>query len=198
MGLRTDSRGVEYVSTANFRVCFAWQNNLAEVLDLLFEHSEKELKPCYYWIDLFCENYHDQKYQTDHPERWLRQTVVPEIGLVGHTIVVLPDLTNPLPIRRSWCVLEIAVAIRKNTKLSFLSKAEDNERLTYALIDCNGGFDEIFRGFSFRLDKMENSAVHYSKVIYKYLEKLKFEVVGEWILEKVKNWVIAICKFFNT
>ncbi|XP_063716310.1 uncharacterized protein LOC134843900 isoform X2 [Symsagittifera roscoffensis] len=143
---RVDARGIEYVGEAQFRVCFAWNSNFNDTLQLLLDHAEKELGRCYYWMDIFCENYHDEE-TTSPPnvQRWLKKKVTAEIKQADNLLLLLPDLKKPLALRRSWCVFEIATCLKLGGEVTILSKPQQNDQLVYALVDNGGDFDDTFK-----------------------------------------------------
>ena len=85
---------------------------------------------------------------------------------------------------------------KENVPVSFLSMAKDDEQLVCGLLESIDQFDEIFQGFAFRKERLENSKVDYADKIYAAIKRQGFENVSSRILVLIKSWIIDICKYF--
>ena len=109
--------GSDDVGLATVFVSHAWRYRLAVVVETL-EHWEaarlkRGLPPSFFWLDLFTNSQHKTG---DKPFEWWQNVFAVNVGRIGHTLLVL-QWTDPIPLRRSWCIFELGATLRQGAKL---------------------------------------------------------------------------------
>jgi hypothetical protein len=101
------------------------------------EQYSKQHNDCYFWFDAFSSSLSEGSRQTSE---WWRAMYAELVSRVGRVLVVVSPWSNPIQIRRAWCLWEmfIAITISKNVLLEVsLPKAEKQlpRFLTTAQVD---------------------------------------------------------------
>lgn len=102
-----DEQGKPYVAPATVFISHAWKYKIAEPLDVMLEHGEKN-PDAYFWFDLFTNNQHRA---SQLPQEWWKTTFRTAIGDIGAVTLVMSPWNDPIPITRAWCLWEILSAL---------------------------------------------------------------------------------------
>lgn len=112
---KSRSEGVPLVAPATAFVSHAWKYEFAStVVDVMEQHAKKK-KKCYFWFDLFTN---DQNVIASKDFNWFSNTFRNSIRDIGQVLLVLSPWNDPMPIRRAWCLFEIATALEDEVALS--------------------------------------------------------------------------------
>ena len=139
-----DEQGVPWCGIPTHFVSYAWSYKMALLLDIL-EQYELENPPAkgethYYFIDQLSLNQHTFVGVTaEADEVALQKRIIASLtGQMinsGHVLVCLHPWHNPVPLRRSWCLFELYVALEAKMKLSMCYGKEDADALHAAVVD---------------------------------------------------------------
>lgn len=181
--------GTPYVSEATIFISHAWRYKFAAtVADVIEQHAKTDLD-AYYWFDLFTN---DQNGMVSKDFEWFCTTFRESIRSIGHVLLVLSPWNDPLPIRRAWCLFEIANTL-KETDIQFtiylplsevngMSKAvtEESESLVNALANIQAEKAEA---------KMEEDRAR----IFEVIENTDggFYRVNEQVKKGLREWYVA-------
>jgi len=120
--------------SANIFVSHAWKNKFLDLVEILevFHAQAMAEKGLYseerilYWIDLFVCN---QWNHLNFKKEWFSSVLESTIQDIGHTVFILNDFSETIPLTRLWCVFELYCTIQTNTKLSVLLKPDVEEKV---------------------------------------------------------------------
>lgn len=127
--------GSAHVAPANVFISHAYQYNFLDVFDamLSWEAAQRAVGdtapgPFFYYFDLFCVNQHSQNQNAVVPFEVLRDEFGGSVRAIGRTLLVL-KLGALLPLRRAWCVLEIATSVAAGVHFEVVMPPRDAELL---------------------------------------------------------------------
>ena len=92
---------------ANRFVSHAWRYMFMDVMTALIELAEQpslEGEDVYFWFDLCCNNQHRA---SSLPYEWWTTTFASSVGAIGHTVLLYGPWSDPVPLKRSWCLYEL-------------------------------------------------------------------------------------------
>lgn len=111
---RYDANGIPLTAPATIFVSHAWRYEFAStVADVMEQHAVK-VPGAYFWFDLFTN---DQNAVTSKDFDWFANTFTNSIRSIGEVLLVLYPWNEPMPVRRAWCLFEIASAITEKEVL---------------------------------------------------------------------------------
>ncbi len=102
-----------HTGPATVHVCHAWGGRFLKILAALEawegENTARGLLPAppKYWLDCFSLPLHTP---ASHSWEFLRENFAAGVAGIGKTVLVL-DPEQPLPLRRTWCLFELAAAL---------------------------------------------------------------------------------------
>lgn len=110
----TDHRENALVGPATHFHSYTWQETWQGTLRALdsLEHSDRD--NMFVWMDIFCQNQHDTSN--------VMETFSRAIAQVQTLIFSVPNLVKAQALSRTWCVFELASAVRGNRNIMLISE----------------------------------------------------------------------------
>ena len=99
------------VASATVFISHAWKYEFVEVVVNVMKQHAQENPDAYFWFDLFTN---DQNANNDKDADWYSTTFRESIKSIGHVLLILSPWNKPKPIKRAWCLFEIAHALRES------------------------------------------------------------------------------------
>lgn len=110
-------------SLANVYVCHSWDYKYIDFIQLLedytSERSKHETAPLCFWIDIFVFNQHASLQMTYN---WFKESFEKAIDEIGTTVVLFDDWESPALLTRTWCLYEIYLTVKLESKMKFQLK----------------------------------------------------------------------------
>ena len=141
-GLATflEDKGIVHpVQAATAFVSHAWKYQFEDLAVAVEAVVEGEVKASpYMWLDICTVN---QVEQQQLPKDYFYSTFKQGIEQIGHTILVLQPWTDPIPLKRSWCLWEIHSTSTTGATLQVAMGASERADFQKAL---NTKFDGVY------------------------------------------------------
>ena len=102
------SDGKPMVALATVFVSHAWQYPFYDVVVDVMEQHAKDHPDAYFWFDLFTN---DQNEVASKDFDWFCTTFRDGVRNIGEVLLALSPWNDPIPVKRAWCLFEIANAI---------------------------------------------------------------------------------------
>lgn len=184
-----NKHGVPLVAPATVFVSHAWKYPFASIVaDCMEQHTADE-PDAYFWFDLFTN---DQNAVANKDFDWFCNTFKGSIRSIGQVLLVLSPWNDPLPVRRAWCLFEIANAIAESkvkftinlptSQIESMSSAvlKDSECLVQALTDIQA-------------EKADATSKDDLKMIFNVIEKSEggFAYVNEKVKMFLRTWYMS-------
>ena len=184
-----NKQGKPLVAPATVFVSHAWKYPFAStVADVMEQHTAVE-PDAYFWFDLFTN---DQNAVANKDFDWFCNTFKGSIRAIGQVLLVLSPWNDPLPVRRAWCLFEIANAIAESkvkftinlptSQIESMSSAvlKDSECLVQALTDIQA-------------EKADATSKDDLKMIFDVIEKSDggFSYVNEQVKKSLRSWYMG-------
>jgi tetratricopeptide (TPR) repeat protein len=114
-----------YADRAQVFISHAWKYNFTDVIDALQGHFAKTSagSDVIIWFDLFTNNQH-QAVNCDF--QWWSTTFRTAIRDFGHTVMVLAPWTDPIPLKRAWCLFELWASMDAQCKFEVAMSSTEN------------------------------------------------------------------------
>jgi hypothetical protein len=123
--------GSPYVAPATAFISHAYDNEFLGVLDSVTALEAKEGASAFYYFDLLVVNQHSSSAVV--PFEVLRCEFGQSIRAIGRTLLVL-RWADPTPLRRAWCVYEMATTLAMGASMEVLMPPEDAAAFKEALM----------------------------------------------------------------
>eukprot|EP00966_Prymnesium_polylepis_P164910 3812903-Prymnesium_polylepis.1 len=129
-----DESGALLTGAANVYVVYSDKMLLDDLLDAIEAHAAKQekLEDVYVWLSLFCDNYHRT---AEEPLIWHQSTFKTGLKAIGHTCMLAAPWDEPMPLKRSWCLMELQISIAVGNKLTFELGDKEAAVLDQCLLD---------------------------------------------------------------
>ena len=138
----TSSTGLSYcaeqagstgaVGPATVFVSHAWAFSFMSVVRALRHWAAKQpaAEPIFFWFDIFSNSQHET---ATRPFLWWTTVFAENVRGIGHTLLVL-EFLNPLPLKRAWCLCEIAATVSAGKLLEVVMNGAEEEAFRKALL----------------------------------------------------------------
>jgi tetratricopeptide (TPR) repeat protein len=182
-----------YVKKANVFISHTWLYSFLSVVDALKNHADstssfENLDDTYIWFDLFSNNQHE----TDHPFEWWSTTFKSAIKEFRHTVLVSVPWSDPIALKRVWCLFEIYCTADTGSKLEIAMTAE--EKQTFMEEMRKGSCKDNLEKFLTLIDVAKSTATKDSdkESIFEVIEKSMggFTTINEIILQKIRSCLL--------
>ncbi|KAJ3333478.1 Kinesin light chain 3 [Blyttiomyces sp. JEL0837] len=130
-----DSDRHDAAQKANWFVSHAWQCNFLDMVDALssfFKDQNTNFEKIFLWIDLFCLSQHKEE---DKPFEWWQNTFMMAVKSIKNVVMVLDPWHDPIPLKRSWCILEVLACDLGIGRFHVALSPKENDRLLKDLQD---------------------------------------------------------------
>ena len=110
----------DVVSGAGTSIIHAWSSPFRSIWQSLepeLSNRGDDPSEVFVWIDIFSISQHQTYNITPH---WLTTTLCDALGTIGSSVLVLSDWTNPIPLKRAWCLWEILATIQQGIELAVI------------------------------------------------------------------------------
>ena len=167
----------EISDKATVFVSHAWKSKAHDLLSALIQQPTRR----YFWIDIITLNQH----QLPTGKAWFK-VLGKCIEEIGQTVLVFNQYRDPLPLQRSWCLLEICFTIQVG-KLDIVMVQKERDKLsTFAY---NNG--DISAFFNIDLSKAEATKKCDEKRILRHVqtELGNVERVNTQVKNAIREWL---------
>ena len=178
--------GKPLVAPATVFVSHAWKYPFVEVVVDVMEQYNEENPNTYFWFDLFTN---DQNANDKKDADWYSTTFRESIKRIGTVVLILSPWQDPKPIKRAWCLFEIAHALREsNVKMSIkfpnserdsmkTSAAENGHVITEALADI-------------KAEDADATVERDKEMIFESIRNFEggFQALDEKVKDKLRHW----------
>lgn len=193
--LKTKS-GRPLVAPATVFVSHAWKYQFVDiVMDVLLQHSQKE-PDAYFWFDLFTN---DQNSVAFKDFDWFCNTFRNSIKDIGQVLLVLAPWDDPMPVKRAWCLFEIATTINSD-EVKFLANLPHSE-IRNIIPAMEKSRDCLIQALSdIQAENAEATSQKDKELIFEVIQKSDggFEHVNEQVKKILREWYISrICELAN-
>ena len=183
-----DENGKALIAPATVFVSHAWRYEFVNtVVDVMEQHSLTE-PDAYYWFDLFTNN---QNNVGNKDFDWFSTTFRNSIRTIGQVLLVLSPWDDPLPVKRAWCLFEIASALDESDVnfLINLPKSEIKDMSTAVVADS----DCLIKALSdIQAEKAEATSEEDKKLIFEVIDESEggFFHVNEQVKKALREWYV--------
>ncbi len=142
----------------------------------------------FFWFDLFSNSQHDVMGKDFD---WWTKVFSKNVQDIGRLVLIL-QWADPIPLRRAWCIWEVACALSTHGRLEIcLSKSEDAAFLSTLCTD----FDSIFHKLCLIDVRSATAQKEEDKIsILAAIERTVGAVlVNTQVLNKIQEWMAASC-----
>jgi hypothetical protein len=183
------SKGHSAVATASVFVSHAWKYLFLDVKKAL-EHHFQDQSDVVVWFDLFSNNQHSTG---TRPFEWWCGTFKSAIAEFGHLVMVLAPWSNPVPLKRAWCLFELyciadlpggkfEVAMSGAEQANFLIDISTDTEVQLgkmkAIIDC---------------EKSESNKPEDREAIFAAVKlEVGFGKINKMIFERLREWMVHV------
>ena len=117
---------------ATIFVSHAWSYRSRRLLSCLSELEDSEND--FFWIDTLTVRQHKHPSYPDRGFKWWCNTFQKSVEVIGRTVLVLLPYTDPVPLKRSWCLFEIFCSHNaKDVRFDILLGREERKAFERAL-----------------------------------------------------------------
>ncbi|KAJ3330424.1 Kinesin light chain 3 [Blyttiomyces sp. JEL0837] len=112
------------------------QSSVCEVLTMAdtipFNQPTGSSEKVFLWIDLFVFSQHREE---EKPFEWWQTTFITAVKTIKNVIMVLQPWDDPIPLKRSWCILEVLACDLGLGRFHIALSPKENQRLLKDLQD---------------------------------------------------------------
>ena len=126
---------------ATIFVSHAWSYQNSRLLSCLVQLDEADKE--FFWIDTLTVRQHEV---ASRPRRGFSSwcdTFQKSVELIGRTVLVLQPYSNPVPLKRSWCLFEIFCSHNAKKKVQFDIVLDQQEKKAFNAAILNHDFDML-------------------------------------------------------
>eukprot|EP00043_Microstomoeca_roanoka_P010594 m.100457 g.100457 ORF g.100457 m.100457 type:complete len:631 (+) comp14939_c0_seq1:183-2075(+) len=176
---------------ANVFVSHAWMYPFNDLVEALIEHQRSVDTVCYFWVDLFAN---DQNKATEQPFDWWTVRFKESIAAIGKVLLVLAPWTDPIPLKRAWCLWEINCAIESQVEFVVYLAETQRKRLLQEVFENHNVVNESL----LRIDakRAEASNPMDKDMIFKAIDTVAggFGALNNRVKTQLRSWLIAELK----
>ena len=122
---------------ATIFVSHAWKYNNSRLLSCLVQLDNADND--FFWIDTLTVTQHKRPGKPAREFQWWCDTFQKSVELIGRTVLVLQPFTDPIPLKRSWCLFEIFCSHNAaNVRFDIVLDEEEEKAFSESL--TNGNF----------------------------------------------------------
>jgi hypothetical protein len=134
LGAACDSRGYPLVAPATVFISHAWLNPFSALAAAIFgKLGGDELADAhevYLWNDIFVSCQHRTE---ELPQAWWTDAFSHAIRSIGRTLLVLQPWSDPIPLKRAWCLWEIYSTLDEHAGGAADAAASEQQAAGHAL-----------------------------------------------------------------
>ena len=184
----THSDGRPLAAPATLFVSHAWKSAFCDIVDALEQHEAK-YPDTYFWLDIFAI----YQNRTEHKDLvWFSTTFREDMTRIRRVLLVLSPWDDPLPLRRSWCMFEVATALsEKKIELLISLPMGEMNAFASAIIEDQHSQHHLVKVLSQR--QVQSTEAKYSQDKENILEVFKrtkggFDYVNGLIICEIRKW----------
>ena len=182
------AEGKPYVAPATIFISHAWRYKFAAtVADVIEQHSKAD-PDAYYWFDLFTN---DQNAVMSKDFEWFCTTFRESIRSIGHVLLVLSPWNDPLPIRRAWCLFEIANTLKEtDIQFSIYLPTSEVDGMSRAVTEESDTLVDALA--KIQAEKAEAKVIEDRDRIFEVIEQTQggFYRVNEQVKKGLRDWYV--------
>lgn len=182
------SQGSLHVGEGQVFISHAWKFLFLDVVEALEYHFDEDIV---IWFDLFSNNQHRA---CELPFDWWTETFKSSIEQFAHVVLVLSPWTDPIPLKRAWCLYEIYCATTTSSRFEIAMSASDRQDFQRAI--SNNDLEPINKMIA-AIDVTQSEAFKPTdkEAIFACIAKcVGFDCINKKVLGTLREWVISIMK----
>ena len=122
------------VGPAQIFASHAWKYEFSDAVDALLLWNESKGPECFVWFDIATVPQHPHK-QLSLPPDYFYNEFREGIRHIGHTVLIMIPMRDPLPLTRAWCVWEIVCSLQTGARFeTALTPADQTYRDTHSVL----------------------------------------------------------------
>lgn len=182
------------VPTAEYFVSFAYKTKFATFVDALENFRRKiEKEDITVWISILSVNQHfargdGEAAPVQYPPSWFKNAFETSIGRINRVLFVLTPITDPLALKRLWCIYELYLAVRsKHCTLEICLSTEDQLRFVHGIMKDTNSILKYIQAIDSKSagahpDKEKNLRARIEEIPGKYY------TLDNAVRNKLRNW----------
>jgi len=184
-----DEKGNTMIGEADYFCSHAWKYkfvNVVNALELFCKKNGLIPEQTYFWFDLFINNQHQAP---NFSYKWWCTRFKQAIKRFGKVVLVLEPWSDPIPIKRAWCLWEIFCTIDTESEFYVAMCQEEHKDFKLRLVT---NFEEIRTSLS-KIDARRADATNADDRdnIFTAIEKgVGFTKLNERVIGKMREWLL--------
>ncbi|KAJ3119198.1 Kinesin light chain 3 [Physocladia obscura] len=197
--LQNNPTSRNFVDEATYFFSHVWEFKFRDLLRSIESFiREQNLNPdeTFIWLDIFSISQHDF---TEKSFEWLSSTFQEAIAKIGNLVLVMLPWSDPLPLKRAWCVYEIYASVNSNSKFYVALPPQEQEAFVESILMNNVAFYEILKYSSSEVSRCRHKTdqnaifnVIRESIGFFKLDKLVFSTFFDWIVNLSKQRLAAV------
>ncbi|KAJ3027799.1 UNVERIFIED_CONTAM: Kinesin light chain 3 [Siphonaria sp. JEL0065] len=174
---------------ANWFVSHVWEYQFLDVIDILqrfFILKKIPFDEAILWFDLFSVPQHESD---ERKFDWWKNSVMVAIKQSKNFVLVLQDWSNPVPLTRSWCSLELFCAASTRCSFNIATTEADENVLASQLLQDPSVVHNWFSGFKSELGVATNlrdqQMIH--RVLRHFMESAR---LNELVISLLRSYLV--------
>ena len=188
-GELVDDKQCPYVSTANVFVSHAWKYTFYDVVYKVMRQYADRHEDVYFWFDLFTNNQHVQE---EKDGDWYKIKFKSSIESIGKVLLIMYPWYDPQPVKRAWCLFEIAITLSSPQTIDFEidMPSEEAKKLAKEISDqCT----PLIKALStIQAEKASAKTAEDREMIFSAIRSFEggFALVNEQVKKKIREWYV--------
>jgi len=184
-----DEKGNAMIGEADYFCSHAWKYkfvNVVNALELFCKNKGLDPEQTYFWFDLFINNQHKAP---NLSYKWWCTRFKQAIKSFGKVVLVLEPWSDPIPIKRAWCLWEIFCTIDTQSEFYVAMCEEQHKDFKSRLVK---NFEEIRLSLS-KIDARwaeASNAEDKDKIFTAIKEAVGFTTLNERVIGKMREWLL--------
>lgn len=184
-----------YRSQSGVFISHAWGYDFLDLVDNILAHFDGKLDTVI-WLDLFSNNQHKAS-SLDYD--WWATTFRTAIQEFGYTVMVLSPWTDPLPLRRAWCLWELFCTYDTGCKFEVALGTKGHREFVMTVLKSREDSAQVMNTMLSKIDVACSEAYKPSDqaMIHKTVqEKVDggFSRLNAVVLGLMRQWVVETLK----
>ncbi|ORY27051.1 TPR-like protein [Rhizoclosmatium globosum] len=182
------------VQDAKWFISHAWKYKFLDVLDALIHFCSKEnlnTDETIFWFDLFSNSQHgtgEKKFE------WWETVFMNAVKSIGNVVMVLEPWSDPIPLKRVWCIFEVYACNLTNSQFQIAMTPETEKLFLDGLQDDAQGYHTVLSNVHCLQSESWNPADKKAIVEvvkrttgFAKLDRMVFATISEWLVATLRQ-----------
>ncbi|KAJ3130654.1 Kinesin light chain 3 [Physocladia obscura] len=179
------------VKEATFFFSHAWEFKFRDLLHSIESFiREQNLNPdkTFIWLDIFSTSQHDFN---EKSFEWLAYTFQQTIAKIGNLVLVMLPWSDPLPLKRAWCVYEIYASVKSNSKFYVALPPNEQETFIESIMADNLTFYEILKYSNSEVSHCQHQSDQ-DEIFNVIRRSIGFSKLDQLVFSTFFNWIVNL------